>query len=115
MILKIEILHRSLLCASVSCVIIHKNSKGTFMPKYVYEIILPDGKSGPSFEIEQKINDPVLKKHPDTGEPVRRVFLAPYIPHNKFDKLHKHYDRQDALTREKETESREKAKENRQK
>ncbi len=44
------------------------------MPTYVYETIPPDD-TLPSerFEIRQSMNERPLRKHPDTGVPVRRV------------------------------------------
>lgn len=49
------------------------------MPTYVYEEILPDGEVGETFEIVQQMSEPVLEKHPTSGNPVRRVFLPPFI------------------------------------
>lgn len=49
------------------------------MPIYVYQVINNDGSEGDIFEIEQQMADPHLKKHPVTGEPVRRVFQPPNI------------------------------------
>ena len=49
------------------------------MPVYVYEIVLPDGSAGPTFEMVQRISDAPLEQHPETGEPVRRVIQAPFI------------------------------------
>lgn len=43
------------------------------MPVYVYEVILPDGGRGEQFEYMQRISDPPLTHHPETGAPVRRV------------------------------------------
>ena len=48
------------------------------MPIYVYEVITDDD-SGPQFEIFQSMADEPLTKHPETGEPVRRVFQPPAI------------------------------------
>lgn len=48
------------------------------MPIYVYEVISDDD-SGPQFEIFQSMADEPLKKHPETGQAVRRVFQAPAI------------------------------------
>ena len=50
------------------------------MPLYVYEVILPDGGGGAQFEVLQPMSDPPLTEHPETGEPVRRVFGAPNAP-----------------------------------
>jgi predicted nucleic acid-binding Zn ribbon protein len=46
------------------------------MPTYVYAIIKPDGTEGEVFEVFQKLTDPTLTHHPETGKPVRRVILA---------------------------------------
>lgn len=50
------------------------------MPIYVYEIVNEDGTPGEKFELLQGITDPPLKKHPETGRPVRRVVCAPHVP-----------------------------------
>ena len=50
------------------------------MPLYVYEVVLPDGSGGEQFEVLQKMADAPLTKHPETGEPVRRVFAEPNAP-----------------------------------
>ncbi|MCX5661994.1 MAG: zinc ribbon domain-containing protein [Planctomycetota bacterium] len=53
------------------------------MPTYVYEVVLEDaedGEEGQVFEVFQKMSDPPLTKHPQTGQPVRRVFQAPNLP-----------------------------------
>lgn len=50
------------------------------MPTYVYAIINDDGSDGATFEIVQKMTDAALTKHPQTGQPVRRVPQAPIIP-----------------------------------
>jgi len=49
------------------------------MPIYVYETVLEDGTPGETFELQQRISDPPLIAHPDTGVPVRRVIQAPFI------------------------------------
>jgi predicted nucleic acid-binding Zn ribbon protein len=49
------------------------------MPTYVYEVISESGASGERFEVVQTMADPPLTHHPETGQPVRRVFLAPWI------------------------------------
>jgi predicted nucleic acid-binding Zn ribbon protein len=44
------------------------------MPTYVYETVPADPKAKPvRFEVTQRMADKPLKRHPDTGEPVRRV------------------------------------------
>ena len=49
------------------------------MPTYVYAVIKPDGSDGEPFEVFQKISDPTLTQHPETGEPVRRLVVAPQV------------------------------------
>ena len=49
------------------------------MPTYAYAIIKPDGTDGEVFEVFQKPSDPALTKHPETGEPVRRIIVAPQV------------------------------------
>ncbi len=46
------------------------------MPIYVYELIEDPSER---FEVMQKISDEPLTKHPETGQPVRRVIQAPFI------------------------------------
>ncbi len=55
------------------------------MPLYVYEIILPDGSGGEQFEWLQAMKDAPLTEHPETGEPVRRVFGTPNAPRTWTD------------------------------
>ncbi|MCA9055885.1 MAG: zinc ribbon domain-containing protein, partial [Planctomycetaceae bacterium] len=49
------------------------------MPIYVYEIVDERGEGGETFELLQKISDPPLTEHPETGQPVRRVIQPPFI------------------------------------
>lgn len=49
------------------------------MPTYVYEVIREDGQQGDRFEIDQRMTDDPLTVHPETGEPVRRLFLPAAI------------------------------------
>ncbi len=49
------------------------------MPIYKYVTIEPDGSEGEIFEVEQSIKSPVLKKHPENGKPVKRIFEKPNI------------------------------------
>ena len=49
------------------------------MPIYVYEIIREDDDAPETFEVIQRMSDPPLTQHPDTGVPVRRVLAAPSI------------------------------------
>ncbi len=50
------------------------------MPLYLYEIVLPDGTGGDTFEHMQRMADAPLTAHPETGEPVRRVYGTPNAP-----------------------------------
>lgn len=47
------------------------------MPLYEYVIINNDGSEGETFEVLQRIGDPPLKKHPQTGQKVQRIMSAP--------------------------------------
>ena len=49
------------------------------MPTYVYQEILPDGSDGEAFEYIQSMSEQALKLHPQTGNPVRKVFHAPNV------------------------------------
>jgi len=49
------------------------------MPRYVYEVISEDGQPGERFELVQQMSDAPLRVHPETGQPVRRVFLPTWI------------------------------------
>jgi arsenite-transporting ATPase len=47
------------------------------MTTYVYEPVRPKSSKKPRyFEIKQNMEDKPLKKHPETGEPIRRVVLG---------------------------------------
>lgn len=49
------------------------------MTTYVYETIPENENEEPKFfEIKQSIHDAPLTKHPETGEPIRRVILGGY-------------------------------------
>lgn len=49
------------------------------MPTYVYEVLQADGSPGPSFEWTQSMKEPPLTRHPETGQPVRRVIQPPHL------------------------------------
>ena len=49
------------------------------MPTYVYEVLDGAGQPCERFEIEQRMTDEPLTRHPETGAPVRRMFLPPLI------------------------------------
>lgn len=48
------------------------------MATYLYQIIKKDGTEGEQFEFVQSMKDAPLTKHPETGEPVRRVITGGY-------------------------------------
>lgn len=45
------------------------------MPTYIYETIVGEGETPERFEIFQKMSDDALEKHPETGQPVKRVIV----------------------------------------
>jgi len=45
------------------------------MPTYVYEVI----STGEQFEVIQSIHDHHLTHHPETGQPVQRVYVPAYL------------------------------------
>jgi predicted nucleic acid-binding Zn ribbon protein len=49
------------------------------MPLYEYVILNEDGTVGETFEVLQRISDPPLKKHPQTGQKVSRIMSAPSV------------------------------------
>lgn len=49
------------------------------MPTYVYQVINADGSEGDIFEVVQKMTEPALTKHPETGAKVQRMITAPNI------------------------------------
>lgn len=55
------------------------------MPTYVYQVITDDGTDGEVFEVVQKMSDPPLTEHPETGQPVHRIPQAPHIAGNWSD------------------------------
>jgi hypothetical protein len=57
------------------------------MPTYVYEVITGDDEPGQMFEVEQRMSDEPLKKHPTTGQPVRRVIQPPNLP-SRYTSMH---------------------------
>ena len=49
------------------------------MPTYLYETIPSSSGDEPKhYEIQQSMNDAPLTRHPDTGEPIKRVILGGY-------------------------------------
>ena len=55
------------------------------MPTYVYAVIKPDGSQGEPFEVFQKLSDPALTVHPETGERGPEIFprLKQVLGHNQ--------------------------------
>ena len=49
------------------------------MPIYTYQIIHDDGTEGETFDVLRSMSDPPLKKHPETGEKVKRIFQPVHI------------------------------------
>jgi len=49
------------------------------MPIYTYQFINEDGSDGDLFEVMRKMSDPPLKKHPDTGQKVKRIYQPVHI------------------------------------
>ena len=49
------------------------------MPTYVYQVIEDNGSDGEIIEVVQKMSDPPLQTHPETGQPVRRLIQPPNI------------------------------------
>jgi len=49
------------------------------MPTYLYQEILPDGREGETFEVVQPMSEASLKTHPKTGNPVRKIYVAPNL------------------------------------
>ena len=49
------------------------------MPIYVYETLPAEGQEPTRFEVMQRMADPELTTHPETGEPVQRVIMAPAL------------------------------------
>lgn len=49
------------------------------MPIYIYQVVREDGKEGDTFELEQSMKEAPLTSHPETGEPVKRVYLPPNL------------------------------------
>jgi predicted nucleic acid-binding Zn ribbon protein len=48
------------------------------MAIYEYEILGPDGAPTGILEVEQKMSDPALERHPETGAPLRRILSATF-------------------------------------
>lgn len=49
------------------------------MPVYTYQVVRKDGSPGEVFEVVRSMSDPPLTEHPETGEPVKRIFQPMHI------------------------------------
>ncbi|MEO1232701.1 MAG: FmdB family transcriptional regulator [Myxococcota bacterium] len=49
------------------------------MPTYVYETLPREGEEPQRFEIIQRMSDPALSEHPETGVPIQRIIMAPAL------------------------------------
>ncbi len=54
------------------------------MPIYMYEVVEEDGSGGEQFEVVQPMSETPLLEHPESGKPVRRVFMPPHIGGGKW-------------------------------
>jgi predicted nucleic acid-binding Zn ribbon protein len=54
-------------------------SRASPLPIYVYETLTEDGQAPSCFEVSQRMSEPELTEHPETGEPVRRIVMAPAL------------------------------------
>lgn len=59
------------------------------MPMYVYEVLNENGDVCDVFELIQKMTDPPLTKHPETGQPVRLTITAPFVAKKHHGELPK--------------------------
>lgn len=57
------------------------------MPLYEYAIVNADGSHGETFEVLQRLGEPALTKHPQTGEPVERLISASSVPRPAPDRI----------------------------
>jgi predicted nucleic acid-binding Zn ribbon protein len=55
------------------------------MSMYVYQVIEADGSEGEIFEVLQSMSEPALTKHPETGQPVRRLLGLPNVAGKNSD------------------------------
>ena len=55
------------------------------MPLYVYQVVTDDGTEGEVFEVLQGMSEAPLTAHPETGEPVKRIFGTPNAPRTWTD------------------------------
>lgn len=69
------------------------------MPTYTYQVIHDDGSEGELFEYTQRMSEPPLEEHPETGEKVVRVFVSPHIAGNSHERIQKQRTSDDNLAR----------------
>jgi len=62
-----------------------KHTLGTAMPLYEYELINDDGSPGEHFEQMQRMSEPPLTHHPETGAACRRIIGLPNAPRTWTD------------------------------
>ena len=48
------------------------------MPTYEYEVLGPSGAVEGIYEVEQRMSDAPLTKHPETGAPLRRILSSTF-------------------------------------
>jgi len=56
------------------------------MPLYSYEVVREDGAPGEVFELLERMADPPLTRHPETGAPIRRLVSAPRVAGKNSDR-----------------------------
>ena len=56
------------------------------MPLYSYQVMNEDGSPGEIIEVMQRMADPPLRRHPETGARVRRLVSAPNIAGEHSDR-----------------------------
>lgn len=49
------------------------------MPIYVYQVIKEDGSEGEIFEVIQSMHDNTLERHPETNEPIQKIYSPPNL------------------------------------
>ena len=57
------------------------------MPLYEYAVVRPDGSHGKTIEVLQRLGEPPLTQHPETGEPVERIMSAARVPKPPGDRI----------------------------
>lgn len=57
------------------------------MPIYEYAVVNPDGSHGETIEVLQRLGEPPLTKHPQSGLPVERLISAASVPRPPADRI----------------------------